>query len=133
MGMFKSVRDLQKQSKEINKNWDAGAQIEDSKQRMADATQMMADQTAAANLAATGTEGTATVAAVRDGGGMVNFQPMMEIDLTVIADGRPPMPVTVKQVVPQAQLAMMQPGKNIKIKFDPENPTMVWIDPTSLA
>lgn len=131
--MFKSIKDLNKQANEINKNWDAGAQLDDAKQRMADANQMMADQTAAANLAATGTDGTATIAAVRDGGGMVNFQPMMEIDLTVMAEGRPPMPVTVKQVVPQAQLAMMQPGKNVKVKFDPDNPSVVWIDPSSLV
>ena len=128
MGFFKSVRDLQKQSNEINKNWDVGAQLEDAQARMAEANEMMAQQTAAANISATGMDATATVAAIRDDGGMVNFQPMVSIDLTVMAPGSPPRPVTVKQVVPQTQLAMLQPGRTLKVKIDASNPEAVWID-----
>jgi sRNA-binding protein len=128
MGFFKSMRDLQKQGNEINKNWDVGAQLADAQARMSDANAMMAQQTAAANAATTGLDATATVAAVRDGGGMVNFQPMVEIDLTVIAPGNPPYPLTVKQVVPQVQLATLQPGASLKVKVDPNDASAVWID-----
>jgi hypothetical protein len=127
MGFFKSVRDLNKQSEEINKNWDVGAQLEDAQARMADANEMMAQQTAAANIAASGMDATATVAALRQGTGMVNFQPIMEIDLTVMPEGLPPYPVTVKQVVPQAQLPQLQPGANLNVKVDPNDPAAVWI------
>jgi hypothetical protein len=133
MGMFKSMRDLQKQSKEMQKNWDVGAQLGDAQSRMAAATDMMAQQTAAANIATTGVDATASVIAVRDTGAQVNFQPMCEIDLTVMPDGLPPYPVTVKQVVPMTQLAALTPGKNVKVKVDPNNPATVFIDMTSVV
>jgi hypothetical protein len=127
MGMFKSIRDLNKQANEINKDLDVGAQMEDAQARMADANEMMAQQTAAANVAATGMDATATVAAIRQGTGMVNYQPIMEIDLTVMPEGLPPYPVTVKQVVPQMQLAQLQPGANLNVKVDPNDPAAVWL------
>jgi len=133
MGMFKSMRDLQKQSKEIQKNWDVGAQLNDAQARMAAANDMMAQQTAAANIAATGVDATASIIALRDSGTQVNFQPMCEIDLTVMPDGLPPYPVTIKQVVMQTQLAFLTPGKNVKVKVDPNNPATVFIDMTSLV
>ena len=134
MGMFKSRRDLQKQANEINKNWDVGAQLEDAQARMADAQELMAQQTAAANAAATGIDATATIVAVRQGHGMVNFQPMIEVDLTVLPDGGlPPYPVTVKQVIPQVNLVQAQPGAGFHVKVDPNNPALVWIDWTRPA
>jgi hypothetical protein len=128
MGFFKSVRDLQKQGKEIQENWDVGAQLEDAQAKMAQAQETMAQQTAAANAAANGVDATATVAALRPGTGMVNYQPIVELDLTVIAPGNPPYPLTVKQVVPQVQLAAVQPGATLKVKVDPNDPSAVWID-----
>jgi sRNA-binding protein len=128
MGFFKSLNDLQKQSKEINKNWDVGAQLADAQEQMANANAAMAQQTAAANAATNGIDATATVTAVRQQGAMVNFQPMVELDLTVMPPGSPPYPQTVTQVVPQTQLAMLQPGASLKVKVDPNDSSAVWID-----
>jgi hypothetical protein len=129
MGMFKSIRDLQKQGNEINKNWDVGAQLADAQAQMQNAQELMAQQTAAANAATTGLDATATIVAVRQGPGLVNFQPMIEVDLTVLRDGgMPPYPVTVKQVIPQVNLAQAQPGASFHVKVDPNNPASVWID-----
>lgn len=128
MGFFKSMRDLQKQGEEINKNRDVGAQMKDAQARMAEANQMMAEQTAAANAATSGADATATIAAVRQSGGMVNFQPLIELDLTIMPEGLPPYPVTVKQAVPQVQLAQVKPGASVHVKVDPDNPSAVWID-----
>jgi hypothetical protein len=133
MGFFKSMRDLQKQADEINKNWDVGAQLDDAQARMQDAQEAMAQQTAAANAALTGVDGTATIVAVRQGAGMVNFQPMLEIDLTVIPAGGLPYPVTVKQVTPQIHLAQAQPGASVHVKVAPDDPASVWIDWTRPA
>jgi hypothetical protein len=134
MGVFKSLRDLQKQSDEINKNWDVGAQLEGAQAQMQAAQETMAQQTAAANAAATGVDATATIVAVRQGQGMVNYQPIIEMDLTVIPDGGlPPYPVTVKQVTPQVNLAQAQPGAAVHVKVDPNNPSSVWIDWTRPA
>ena len=133
MGFFKSMRDLQKQSNEINKNWDVGAQLEDAQVRMQGAQEMMAEQTAAANAALTGIDGTATIVAVRQGQAMVNFQPMLEIDLTVIPAGGMPYPATVKQVTPQVHLAQAQPGASVHVKIAQDDPASVWIDWTRPA
>jgi hypothetical protein len=59
---------------------------------------------------------------------MVNFQPMVEIDLTVMAPGSPPYPATVSQVVQQVNLARLQPGATLRVKVDPANPGTIWID-----
>jgi hypothetical protein len=131
MGLFKSVRDLQKQSNEINKNWDVGQQLDDAQKQMQHAQDVMAEQTAAANAATTGVDATATLVAVRQGHAMVNFQPMIEVDLTVIPDGLPPYPATVKQVIPQVNLAQAVPGANVRVKVDPNDPSSIWIDWTT--
>lgn len=128
MGLFKGMRDLQKQANEINKNWDVGAQLENAQAQMASANDLMAQQTAAANAAVSGVDARATIVGVRQGPGMVNFQPMIEVDLTVSAEGLPPYPVTVKQVVPQVHLARAQPGTAVHVKVDPNDPASVWID-----
>jgi hypothetical protein len=133
MGFFKSMRDLQKQGNEISKDWDVGAQLADAQQQMAGASAFMAQQTAAANAATSGLVATATVAAVRQGGGMVNYEPIVELDLTVIAPGNPPYPATVKQAVPPTQLARVQPGASLRVKVDPNEPSAVWIDFTGAA
>jgi expansin (peptidoglycan-binding protein) len=128
MGLFKSMRDLQKQANEINKNWDVGAQLADAQTSMQNAQAMMAQQTAAANLAATGLDGVATITGVRQQGGMVNFQPILELDLTVAAAGRPPMPVSVTQPVEQVFLTRAQPGAKVAVKVDQTDPNLVWIN-----
>ncbi len=128
MGFFKSMAELTKQGHEINKNWDVGAQLADAQSSMAGAQAMMAQQTAAANLASTGIDATATINGVRQGGGQVNYQPILELDLLVIAPGRPPIPVTLSQVVEQIYLAKAQIGGRVAVKVDPNNPQQVWIN-----
>lgn len=128
MGMFKSMRDLQKQSNEISKDWDPGQQMKDGMAQMAAANDMMAQQTQAANLALSGIDAKASILAVRQTGAMVNFQPSMEIDLNVFPEGLPPYPVTVSQVVEQIYLGKAVVGQSIAVKVDPENPQTVWID-----
>jgi hypothetical protein len=72
-----------------------------------------------------GLAATATVAAVRQGGAMVNYQPVVEIDLTVMVAGGMPYPATVSQVVQQVHLARLQPGNALRVKVDPAT---IWID-----
>jgi len=133
MGMFKSMRQLQKQANEIQKSWDVGEQLAQGQAKMAAATQMMAQQTAAANAAATGVEATATVVAVRQGAAMINTQPVVEVDLTVMPEGLPPYPATVSSPMPVTTIGQLAPGRNLRVKVDPHNPASVWIDPTSLG
>jgi hypothetical protein len=128
MGFLKSVRELNKQAKETSRTWDPAAQIANAQASMAEASRLMAQQTAAANVAATGLDATATVVAVRQGAAMVNFQPMVDIDLTVMTPGGMPYPATVAQIVQQVHLARLTPGSTLKVKVDPANPQSIWID-----
>jgi hypothetical protein len=128
MGMFRSVRQLQKQANEIQKTWDPGQQMADGMERMRDAQQFMAQQTQAANIAATGVDATAMISGVAQTGAMVNFQPTLQIDLTVMPDGLPPYPATVTQVVEQVFLGKAVAGASVPIKVDPNDPGTIWIN-----
>ena len=59
---------------------------------------------------------------------MIDFQPILELDLTVSAAGRPPMPVRVTQPVEQIFLTRAQPGQTVAVKVDPSDPSLVWIN-----
>jgi hypothetical protein len=126
--MFKSMRDLQKQAKEIDKTWDPGQQMKDGMSRMQAANEMMAQQTQAANLAMSGTSAKASIISVAQTGAMVNFQPTMAIELSVFPDGQPPYPVTVTQIVEQPYLGKAMAGQQVAVKVDPDNRETVWID-----
>jgi flagellar capping protein FliD len=133
MGLFKNMRDLTKQAQELQENMDVGAQLTNAQKSMAQANQMMAEQTAAANAAVTGVDATAVIVEVRQGGAMINYQPMIEVDLTVMPEGLPPYPVTVKQVASMVQLPQVRVGAIVHVKVDPNNPSAVWIDWTRIS
>lgn len=128
MGMFRSMRQLQKQANEIDKTWDPGAQMAAGMEQMRAAQEHMAQQTQAANIATTGVDATATISGVQQTGAMVNFQPTMQIELTVLPDGLPPYPATVTQVVEQHFLPKAVPGASVPIKVDPNDPGSIWIN-----
>ena len=142
MGVFKSMRDLQKQAKEIERNSPPVAdRMAAAQARMANLNQMMAAQTQAANV------GVAAASAMADGSavrrtvtitgmrqiGMVNFDLLVEFDLTVLADGTPPYPATTQQRVSQMQIGLLRPGQTLQAAVDPSNPAAVWLDLGSLG
>ena len=128
MGFLKDLKKLSKQSKEVSKDWDPAAQIREASAAIEATTEMMAQQTAAAALAESGEPATAQVNAARDTGTMANLQPVMEIDLLVFVEGQPPYPVTLRQIVPLAQIGRLVPGTRLPVKIDPADPGAVWID-----
>jgi hypothetical protein len=127
MGLFKDMRKLNKQAKEIQKDWDVGAQLADAQASMAQANQFMAQQTAAANAAVTGTQGSATVTAIRGGHQMVNMQPVVELDLTVFPPGGAPYPATVSQPIAAPLLPQVQPGCTVQVSIDQADPSIVYV------
>ena len=131
MGFFKDINTLKKQGEEMRKNMDVGSRMAQARASMANAQAMMAEQTAAANVMATGLDATATVVAVRPSRGMVNFQPIMALDLTVMPPGGAPYPVTVSQAVAPNLVGQLAPGASLRVKIDPQNPQTLWIDPSS--
>jgi hypothetical protein len=141
MGVFKNMRDLQKQAKEIEKTMPpVGERMAAAQERMARANQMMAAQTQAANAAAALAAGLADGTAVRRNVlisnmrqvGMFNFDLLIEFEVTVMADGMPPYPATVQQPVSQMDIGRIRPGMTLQGAVDPSNPTAVWLDLKSI-
>jgi hypothetical protein len=137
MGVFKSMRDLQKQAREIEASMPPVAdRMAAAQARMAAANQMMAAQTQAANAAVAAAAGTAGPAATRRTVtitgmrqiGMMNFDLLVEFDLTVLPDGLPPYPATTQQRVSQMQIGRLQPGTTLEASVDPANPAAIWLD-----
>ena len=136
MGMFKSMRDLQKQAKEIERNSPPlGQRLASAQERMAAVNDMMAAQTQAANAAAyaaTGAGGNAVRCPVMITGmrqvGTVNFDLLVEFDLTVTPEGMPPYPAITQQLVSQFQVGQLQPGRTLMAAIDPSDPAAIWLD-----
>ena len=121
MGFLKDVRKLSKQAKELQKDYDPVAQ-------MRQASAMMQQNTAQANLATTGTPAPAVVNALHDTGAMVNNMPMVDADVTVMPPGGAPFAARLS-VVGHAQLAGVQPGMSITVLHDPAVPGIVALRP----
>jgi len=68
------------------------------------------------------------ITGVAQTGAMVNFQPTLQIDMTVMRDGSPPYPATVTQAVEQVFLVKAVAGASVPVKVDPEDPSSIWIN-----
>jgi hypothetical protein len=141
MGVFKNMRDLQKMGRDIERNSPpAGQRMADAQARMANAQQMMANQTAAANAALAAAQGLADGTAIRCTAiinsmkqvGMINFDLMIQFDLTIMQDGLPPRPATSQQTVSQMQIGQVRPGMSADAALDPSNPAAIWLDLTTV-
>jgi hypothetical protein len=137
MGMFKNMRDLKNMGKEMEAQYGTPAErMANAQQRMANAQQMMANQTAAANAAASAAQGLIDGTAVKCTAiinsmqqvGMINFDLMVQFDLTIMQDGMPPRPATTQQTVSQMQIAQIRPGMSADAAMDPSNPAAIWLD-----
>jgi phage shock protein A len=134
MGVFKSMRDLQKQAKDMERNMPpVGDRMRQAQDRM------MAAQTQAANWAVqaqaglangTAVKRTVIISSIRQVG-MINFDLLVEFELTVMADGLPPYPATAQQAVSQMQIGRLQVGTSLQAVVDPSNPTALWLDLSS--
>lgn len=114
--MLKSLAALNKMGNEMRKDRDVGRDMAQMLSFMENATttmSVMADQ-AASTVPMDGVDATATVVSARQTG-MVNFDPLVELELLVTVGGLP-MPVTTTQVVPSLQLSKVQPGSSLPVK-----------------
>ena len=137
MGMFKNLRDMQKQVHELERNMPpAGEQLRRAQERMANVNAMMAAQTQAANMAAsaaaglsdgTTVRGTAVITSMQQVG-RINFDLLIQFDLTVMSDVMPPYPATIQQAVSQLQIGQLQPGAQVQATIDRSNPQSIWLD-----
>ena len=137
MGFMKDIKKLTDQGKEMREKYPVQDQLKNAQASMANANAMMANMaqaSAAATQAMTnGVDATATITAARQTGAMMNYNPVVELDLLVNMPSGIPMPVTRQETVMQIHLARCQPGANLKVKVEPNNPNGLWIDWNSPA
>jgi hypothetical protein len=109
-------------------------------ERLASLGEMLSARTRAAYAAAAahagadgpGTRRTVTVAGLRQIA-MVNFDLLMEFELTVLPDGLPPYPAIAQQLVSPWQARQLRPGLTLDASVDPSDPAAVWLRLESLA
>jgi hypothetical protein len=132
MGFFKDLKKLNDQGKELREQYPVGQQLANAQASMANANAMMANmaQTSmgAANAATYGTPAVATITSARQTGAMMNYNPVVELELLVMMPNGIPMPVTRQEMVMQIHLARCQPGQKLNVKVDPNDPSGLWID-----
>ncbi|MGI8332938.1 hypothetical protein ACRYCC_23550 [Actinomadura scrupuli] len=125
MGFIRSLLQINRQAKEIGKTFDPVQQSRNGVQMMRSMNARLAEQNAAGRLVATGVAATASLTAVRDTGSRINSDPLVELDLLVMAAGRPPYPVTLSSVVPITGMGQLRPGTALAIRVDPQRPEQV--------
>ena len=64
--------------------------------------------------------------------GSVNFDLIVEFELTVTPEGMPPYPATVQQLVSQFQVGQLSVGRTLMATIDPSNPAAIWLDLTTV-
>lgn len=136
MGMFKDLKKLKDQGKEIGEATGRPTTMRGMlKQMPADihnATEMVAnvqaDMAKQQTLLGSGTPGAATITAIADTGTLVNFNPQVVIDMEVAVEGQAPYAVQITESVPQIHIPLIQPGNTIGVRVDPADPSSVILD-----
>jgi hypothetical protein len=134
MGMFKDLRKMSQQGKEMKEQAGYGGiggsfrQMKDGIGQASSALDEALDMQAAQALLQTGVPGTGKITAMTQGGAMINYQPVIEFDLEVTVEGKDPYAVKHKEAVAQMLLPQVQPGKTVAVKVDPADPSRLAID-----
>jgi hypothetical protein len=122
MGMFKDMRDLHKMSKQYERPTMRDA----LKQGKEAVQQVQSDQALAERLANEGVDATATINQLQATGKQVNYQPELQMDLTVDVNGQQSQ-VSHTQVVSPALIGQLQPGATVPVKVDPSDHSQLMI------
>jgi len=127
MGMFKDVRNLKKQAKEMvpPEHRGIGGGFRAMRDGIAQANQLMGGVAAEAQkaqyLMLNGRAGTARIDGIRDSGTTINENPVVDFDLHVTVDGFSPYTVTHQQTISRLTIASLQPGATVPVRIDPAN------------
>jgi hypothetical protein len=124
VGFFKDLKRLKDTSKEIQANHDVQGAIADAQRQMAAATAAMEAAAGSGDLADRGEHATAQVLAARASGMLVNHAPMLEVDLMVFREGKPPYPATTSM---SSSAGIPAQGQQVEVLVDPEDPYRVVI------
>ena len=121
MGLFKDLRDIDREAKKIRSNTPPAAV------RMAEMNQKMATLTnslQSSNVGLAPSPGSIPVEAQVvsvEPTGQLNGDPIVTISVLVLMNGSPPIPVTQSTVVPAMQVHRLQPGVRLPAHIDPHD------------
>lgn len=129
MGMFKDIKKLQQQSKEIDKTFDPGAQARAATEQMKAMNQQMAAANAAmAAPPADAVQASAQVVSVGAAAGMMNMDSIMPVEFLVTMPGQPPRPVSASVIVPIAQMSRLAAGATVTVRVSQSDPSSLAVD-----
>ena len=130
MGLFKDIKKLSDQGKEINKTFDPGAQARSATEQMKAMNQQMAATTAAMNATPMegGIEANATIVSIGQTAGMMNMDPIMPLELLIQQEGAPPRPMSATVIVPMGQMVRLQAGATLPVRLSSTDATALAVD-----
>lgn len=78
---------------------------------------------------AEGLPATAVVLRLVDTGSRRNSMPVVDIELEVTAEGRPPWRASIRRVVSMVEMPSLGPGRQLPVRYDPARPDIVALAP----
>jgi hypothetical protein len=129
VGFLRDLKKLNDVGREAQKSFDPAQMAASAQSSMADLTAQMRQQVAAGDAAQVdGVPGSATVVGAAQTGALVNFNPVVRLELLVTVPGRPAYPATVEAVVPQIHLVRAQRGASVPVTVSGADPRQVLVD-----
>lgn len=139
MGMFKDIKKLKDQGKEIGEQTgrptsmlgmlkNTPNMIHQATEAVDDAMALQAEMQKQQQLLATGAAGRATITNFTDTGTLVNFNPQVVLDLAVALDGQAPYEIRLTTTVPASSLGRLRTGVDVGVRVDPSEPQHLAID-----
>ncbi len=131
MGFFGDLNKLRQMGEEQQQGMDVKARMANAQAKMDQANQAFAASTPAVvdpASEARRVDATATVNSAHHTGMVVNWDVMVEVNLLIMLPSGIPMPATTTILVPQLNLARLQPGSQLFVSVDTANPASVRVD-----
>lgn len=132
MGFLKDYGAIKKETRKLKDNSPGtGARMAEMNQKMADLNASMSQSAALQTPASDSVPGRIQVVSVAPTTASVNGQPFVDVVVTVLAAGRPPVPAQARVLVPPTSLHRLQPGVTLPVHVDPTDLTAFAIDWTA--
>lgn len=129
MGFVKDIHTIDKQAKEIDRTWHPGEQLREGTATLAALNQQLAQANAALSAPpGDAVDASAQVVSVKMASGMLNESPIIPVELTVVAPGLPPRPVSTMVVAEPTQPSRLVAGATLPVKVSGSNPEALVID-----
>lgn len=127
MGIFKDVRTVSKQTREMSAHHDVGRDMATMQAKL-EALNNSMSKAATGRAMLHGVGCRASVISAVPSGAFVNGGQVTDLELLAMVAGRPPMPVRTTEIVPQMYLARTMPGNNVSVRIMLDDPTDVFVD-----